>query len=138
MLSDDGVVSMKTSVADTPDRSSTESVCSARQSDPSDHPNELFFHFQAYMAAQRFGIDALCHVASDKLKKRLRSGPWKVEMIPCIREVYRHGNSTKFADLKEEIVKSARARFRDLKSSEGWDNLIMESPEFGAELLRRL
>lgn len=137
--SEDGEGSPITSAADTV----ANFPCEQRKSvspivDPSEHPNELVFHTQMYLASKRFGIESLCYIAKEKFEKRLRVGPWKREMVGCIREIYRNGDCGKMNPLKEDIVRSARSRFRLLKTSEGWDELIIDSPEFAAELLRRM
>jgi hypothetical protein len=107
-------------------------------SDPGERRNELVFHVQICAAGQRFGIASLCDVAKEKLATRLTSMVRGTEFIGCIREVYRHGNGGKLAELREMVIKSARSRFRVLKTCEGWDALIIDVPEFAAEMLRRL
>ena len=122
------------------DHSSMESTII--ENDPGHPPNELLFHAQMYLAGQRFGISSLCDIAKIKLSKRLKLGPWQAEMIPCIREIYRQGSpagmdATNAGSLKDGIVQSARCRFRALKMVEGWDDLVIDFPEFAAALLKR-
>ncbi|KAF2676503.1 hypothetical protein K458DRAFT_182134 [Lentithecium fluviatile CBS 122367] len=124
----------------TPSRSASRHSSHATKtpSDPGERKNELVFHVQVCAAGHRFGIAALCDVVTEKINKRLNTGPWNDEMIDCIREVYRYGNNGKLAKLREAVVKTARTRFRVLKACNGWDDLIVDSPEFAAEMLRRL
>jgi hypothetical protein len=136
--SEDGVLSVNMSTADTVGYSSAELRKAASSVDPSEPPNELVFHTQMCLASQRFGIHSLRNIAQEKFEKRLRTGPWKTEMIGCIREIYRYGNWENSSTLKEDILRSARSRFRLLKTSEGWDELVVDFPEFAAELLRRM
>ncbi|KAF2251432.1 hypothetical protein BU26DRAFT_563369 [Trematosphaeria pertusa] len=121
-----------------PSASCHSSHVSRLSGDAGERQNELVFHVQMYSAGHRFGIASLRDVAKDKFGKRLVSGPWNDEMIDCIREVYRQGNDARLADLREMVVKWARSRFRALKIREEWDDLIIEFPEFAAEMLRRL
>ncbi|OCK85221.1 hypothetical protein K432DRAFT_343511 [Lepidopterella palustris CBS 459.81] len=110
----------------------------AYESDPSSHPNELVFHVQMLLAGQRFGIPPLCEVAKVKFEKRLRCESWKTELLPCIREAYRQQGNASTNGLKDTVVKTAKSRFRFLKEAEGWDALVMDFPEFAADMLRHL
>jgi hypothetical protein len=138
IISTDDIESLGTTEVETPNTSSNGSARAVRPQDPGEPPNELVFHTQTYLAGQRFGIASLCAIAKEKFEKRLKSDHWNTEMISCIREAYRHGNNPKLAELKETIVKSARSRFRVLKTSQGWDDLVIDFPEFAAELLKRM
>jgi hypothetical protein len=40
--------------------------------------------------------------------------------------------------LRDDLIKSTRARFRVLKTGEGWNDLVLDFPEFAAELLKQL
>jgi len=126
----------------TPSRTSSRLSTQATQcpSDPSELRNDLVFHVQMCAAGHRFGIASLCDVAKEKLEKRIASvvRVQGTELIGCIREVYRQGHGGKLGVLREVVVKSARSRFRVLKTCEGWDDLIIDVPEFAAEMLRRL
>jgi hypothetical protein len=134
---DDGMESFK-SHPNTPAASETQSAETAVEQSPEDETNELLFHLRMYLAGQMFGIQPLCDVAKDKSEKRLSRGPWKEEMVACIRVVYAHGSNLKADGLKEDIVKSARGRFRTLKTSVGWEDLLIDCPEFAAKMLNRL
>lgn len=141
VASEPDVESMATSpaVARTPSQSSNHSSHTERcHVDPGDTRNELVFHVQMCAAGHQLGIASLCDIAQEKLNKRLHSGNWRQEMVGCIRELYKHGNGGKLSGLRESVVKSARSRFRALKACEGWDDLIIDFPEFAAEMLRRL
>ncbi|KAI9742036.1 MAG: hypothetical protein M1834_000426 [Cirrosporium novae-zelandiae] len=98
------------------------------------HSNELIFHALVYLAGWRFGIESLADVAREKFENRIRSEAWKEELIPCIRVVYRHNNEA--GRLKEQILKTAKNKFRILKTSPGFDELVMEFPSFAGDLLR--
>ncbi|KAF2648409.1 hypothetical protein K491DRAFT_784082 [Lophiostoma macrostomum CBS 122681] len=137
VLSDDGIESQGSGF-DTPASSHAQSAETVTAHDLGKESNELLFHLLMYLAGQKFGIRALRDVSRDKFEKRLRTGPWKEEMIDCIRMVYAQRNNSKVEGLKEDIVKSARARFRILKTSVGWDDLVIDYPEFAAELLNRM
>jgi hypothetical protein len=89
------------------------------------------------MAARLFGIPALCDISKEKFQKRLKAESWKTEMIGCIREIYAQGDPDT-SELGEIIVKSTRSRFRTLKTMNGWNDLVLDYPEFAAEILRRL
>ncbi|KAF2868246.1 hypothetical protein BDV95DRAFT_610209 [Massariosphaeria phaeospora] len=138
LMSDDSAESVATASLDTPDRSFSASSTLTFRPDPATMPNELVFHVQTYVAAQCFGITSLQDVARDKFEKRLRCGPWSLEMISCIREVYRQGSTCMLVCLKEDILKVAKARFRVLKNCEGWNDLVFDFPEFAADILRRM
>lgn len=139
VLSDDDVESFASSAVDTPEAFSEASSRTATlPQDPSETPNELVFHSQMYVAGKRFGISSLCDIAKDKFAKRLRCGPWNEEMLACIREVYRHGDDPKLTILKEDMVRSARLRFKALKTRKEWEELVIDFPQFAAELLRRM
>lgn len=138
VIFEDDARSVATSVIDTPASTASTSRTSTPVLDPGESPNELVFHTRMYIAAQRFGIVSLCDTAKEKFEKRLRTGPWNVEMLACIREVYKYGNGLKISSLKDEVVKFARQRFRVLKGCEGWDELVLEFPMFAKELLRRM
>jgi hypothetical protein len=101
---------------------------------PDEVPNELVFHVHMCAAGQYFGIESLSDVAEERLTERLSTGPWTTEMVECIRAVYRKGTTGKLAAMREAVVESAMSRFRILKTSEGWDDLVGEFPEFAAEI----
>jgi hypothetical protein len=125
-----------TEIPTPPPTSDTE--CERETPDPGEAANELVFHAQVYLAAQQFRIAALGEIAREKFNKRLRSGPWGIEMSGCIREVYRHAHDPTIGALRDDLIKSTRARFRVLKTGEGWNDLVLDFPEFAAELLKQL
>ncbi|KAF2807284.1 uncharacterized protein BDZ99DRAFT_500528 [Mytilinidion resinicola] len=105
--------------------------------DPGTHPNALTLHCQIYLAAHRFGIAPLAEISKDKFTKALRDNNSSADLIPCIREVYRQQSSNPTAStLKQDVIKAARSRFRKLKEEEGWEALVIEFPEFAADMLR--
>lgn len=119
----------------TPEYSSDVISTKHNNPDPSEAANELVFHAKVCMAGQRFGIISLYEVAKHKFDMRLRSGPWHREMVPCIREVYRQGD-VPMGSLKEDMVRFAQSRFRDLKACGGFDELVLDFPGFAADLLK--
>ena len=139
---DDGSGSTANSVDTPQDTQTHQTRSSTRQSTPPPDPgqphNELVFHLHVYMAGKFFGIPALCEVAQTKFEKQLRCEAWKTEMILCIRELYGHHDQSQISVLRGIIATSARSRFRILKGLPGWDDLVLDFPEFAAEMLRRL
>ncbi|KAF2492698.1 hypothetical protein BU16DRAFT_529000 [Lophium mytilinum] len=107
--------------------------------DPGTNPNSLTLHCQIYLAAHRFGVPPLAEIAKDKFTKALRNNNSAMDLLPCIREVYRQqSNNPSAFTLKQDVIKAARSRFRKLKEEEGWEALLMEFPEFAADMLRGL
>jgi hypothetical protein len=119
------------------DSRSSPRVSSSATTDPGQPHNELVFHAQVYMAAKYFGIPPLCDISKEKFQKRLRAESWKTEMIGCIREIYAQANPGT-SELAAIIAASTRSRFRTLKTMDGWNDLVLDFPEFAAEILRRL
>jgi hypothetical protein len=107
--------------------------------DPGTQPNALTLQCQIYLASHRFGIPPLSDIAREKFNKALRTSTSVADLIPCIREVYRQqSHNSSACTLKDEVIKASRSRFRKLKDEEGWEGLVMEFPEFAADMLRGL
>lgn len=124
-------------VDQSPRASST--AATLHDNDPGTHPNALTLHSQLFLAAHRFGIPPLANIAKDKFNKALHSSTSTADLISCIREVYRQqSHNSSACTLKSDVVKVCRSRFRKLKEEEGWEGLIIEFPEFAADILRGL
>ncbi|OCL04398.1 hypothetical protein AOQ84DRAFT_380628 [Glonium stellatum] len=107
--------------------------------DPGSQANELLLHAKMCLAGHRFGIPPLLEVAKEKFERQLKADTWKAEMLPCIYVVERHqGSHGIVQELRVSLLKSAKRRWGELKQMTELKKLIVECPEFMANLMKIL
>ncbi|PVH96821.1 hypothetical protein DM02DRAFT_102746 [Periconia macrospinosa] len=99
--------------------------------------NQLIFHVLVLDAAHKLAIEALVDVAKQKFVTRLRAVQATPELIDCLRHLYGVSNRESLLEVKELATQRAKANFRTLRTFQGWNDLVMDFPEFGAEMLKR-
>jgi hypothetical protein len=115
--------------------------------DPSHRPLPLSLHIQVYKAANRFGIPCLAAHARDKFEKRARTKAiTTTELLEAADEVYADGEATfinstthfELKQMKQILVRSVRSRWNATKQRSDFENVVLERPEFGRDLMRLL
>lgn len=94
--------------------------------------NALIFHGHVLIVAEVLGIAILPSIALQKFAARLEEDSWRVEIVPAIRDLYFYDN---VKSLKEQLLHRARDGRGELKTTNGFWDLIFDVPEFGADLL---
>jgi len=115
--------------------------------DPSQRPSPLELHTQMYKAAVRFGIPCLAVQACDKFRKRIRGTLVSTaELLEAAEEAYadREGtlnnsaNALSLGKMRQALVQALRGRWSAVKKQSEFENVVLQRPELGRDLMRLL
>ncbi|KAF2843154.1 hypothetical protein M501DRAFT_1053922 [Patellaria atrata CBS 101060] len=113
-------------------------ISNTSSTNPNEHsqrayPSPLVHHTQIHCAAHRFTIPSLATVSLEKLRSHLwkDNEVWKVELLPAIREAYRH---PEYCDLRDALLDGVcdwgrRKWFKENKRDE-WEAAVVEFSSF--------
>jgi hypothetical protein len=128
------------------DRQETENYQSETAGkDPSYRPNPLQLHIQMYKTGLRYGIPCLAAHAFRKFAYRVQQNIAVEELLEAVGEAFDDEGwddktVTQFSvtEMRHSLVQAVRRRWNAIRKTEDFENVVVQNPEFGKELLRLL
>jgi hypothetical protein len=138
-------------------RSYTESILNENQAEPGSHqpdgmgkdpscrPSPLQLHIQMYKAALRFGIPCLSAHSFNRFGERVQSNIETAELLEAVSEVFaenewqdKTANDLPLVEMRQTLVQAVRRQWNLIKKTIEFEDVVVQRPEFGKELLRLL
>ena len=117
------------------------------QEDPCHRPSPLTLHTQMYKAGIRYGIPCLAAHAFAKFSNRLRGAAIETdELLEAAQEAYTIGqwddeskmDPAVFGTMRQSLIHILRRRWSSVRTREEFENVVLQRPEFGRDMMRVL
>jgi hypothetical protein len=115
--------------------------------DPSHRPSPLALHIQIYKVAGRFGIPCLAAHACAKFERRIKvTSITTHELIEAAKEAYADEQAAfigttgtlGLSKMKQALVQTLRGRWSAIRNQSEFEDVVLQRPEFGRDILRLL